>query len=112
MISIYAAQPGVLLQNLKKAARQLQISPWECDDEGDFTQARTKESRKAWLRPSAGGNVLNFSFLGPQDVVLDKGVYAFYHGRFLETLVAHFADQFAEASITSHPDGSDLFLTA
>jgi hypothetical protein len=110
MISIYAAQPGALLQNLKKAARQQRISPWECDSEGDFTPTRAKERQKAWLRPSAGGNVLNFSFLGPQDVVLEKGVYAFYHGRFLEMLVAHFADQFAEASITAQPEGSDRFL--
>ena len=112
MISIYAAQPAILLQNLKKAARQLQIPPWECDEEGDFTQSRVKEQRKAWLRPSAGGNVLNFSFLGPQDVALEKGVYALYHGRFLEMLLAGFADQFAEASITAQPDGSDLFLSA
>ena len=112
MISIYAAQPGILLQNLKKAARLQKISPWECDNEGDFTQARVKERRKAWLRPSAGGNVLNFSFLGPQDVVLDQAAYAFYHGRFLEMLVTHFADQFAEASVTAQPDGSDRFLAA
>jgi hypothetical protein len=110
MISIYAAQPGVLLQHLKKAARQNKILPWECDLEGDFTQARAKERRKAWLRPSAGGNVLNFSFLGPQDVVLEKGVYAFYHARFLEMLVAQFSEQFAEASITAQPEGSDRFL--
>ena len=110
MISIYAAQPGVLLQNLKKAARQQKISPWECDNEGDFTQARVKERLTAWLRPSAGGNVLNFSFLGPQDIALDKRAYAFYHGRFLEMLLAHFGDQFSEASITAQPEGGDRFL--
>ncbi|MHB1528617.1 MAG: hypothetical protein ACYCXT_04160 [Acidiferrobacteraceae bacterium] len=101
--------PKKLLAAYKKAIDDGHVSTWAYDTDGDFTHTADQWNRKAWLRPRVqDGKVLTLNILGPKDATLSTTVYAVYHGRFIESMLAHCDKLFREARATSLPVGGDV----
>lgn len=99
--------PAALLRDIKSGVRRGNIETWECDADGDFTHTPPQFSGKAWFRPKVDGDALVFHILGQKSMPMTKGIYAIYHGRFIEMLLAHFDSGFAHARASSLPIEGD-----
>jgi len=108
MVTIQASAPQALLAAIKKAIDSNRIQTWTYDSDGDFTHTAQQWNRKAWLRPSVQSGGLSLSILPPNGTALSKEVYAIYHGRFIEMVLAHFDTEFSGASATAMPVMSDV----
>jgi hypothetical protein len=111
-ITVETAAPKALLAAIRKAIDEKRIETWQYDADGDFTHSATQWNRKAWLRPSIYGNSLSLSILPPQDCAISTEVYAIYHGRFVEMLLAHFDQSFAQANASALPTSADILRSA
>jgi hypothetical protein len=111
-ITVETAAPKALLAAIRKAIDQKHIETWHYDADGDFTHSATQWNRKAWLRPSIYGNSLALSILPPQNGAISAEVYAIYHGRFIEMLLAHFDQSFAQAYASAVPTSADIVKSA
>jgi hypothetical protein len=100
-VRVATSQPQALLAAIKRAIEQRHVETWTYDKDGDFTHTPTQWANKCWLRPHFGSGVLTFTTLPPRGVALSKEIYAVYHGRFIEMLLAHFDSQFADAEATA-----------
>jgi hypothetical protein len=96
-----------LLADIKSAINSNRVVTWSCDSAGDFTHTPQQWSYRAWLRPHIGNGNLRFTIIGRDDTVLTKEVYAIYHGRFLEMMLAHFDGKFSISSSTAMPAAED-----
>jgi hypothetical protein len=93
--------PNKLLTSLKKAIDEKHITTWSYDKDGDFTHTAEQWKNKAWLRPEVRSDRLAFIIIKPQKAKLSKEVYAIYHGRFLESMLAHFDTIFTRGTATA-----------
>ena len=100
-IRIATSQPQALLAAIKRAIEQRHVETWAYDKDGDFTHTPTQWANKCWLRPHLGVGTLTFTTLPPRGVALSKEIYAIYHGRFIEMMLAHFDSQFSDAEATA-----------
>ena len=107
MIIFVTPSPHKLLASFKEAIAKGHIATWS-DINGDFTHTPTQWARKAWLRPTVVGNELRFAIIRPQSSNISTEVYAVYHGRFIETMLAHFDNQFTQGHASAMPVASDL----
>jgi hypothetical protein len=53
------------------------------------------------MHPVVANGSLNFGILGRKEETISSEVYAIYHGRFVEMLLAHFDDQFSAAKTSA-----------
>jgi len=111
MLTFDTSTPNNLLSRIKKLIDSGQIKTWAYDTDGDFTHTATQWNNKAWLRPHVNGSNLQFTILGPTSG-LSTEVYAIYHGRFLEMMLAHFFNSFTVSNCTPTPTGKDSVVTA
>jgi hypothetical protein len=95
-----------LVALIKDAIDNKHIQTWEYDEDGDFTHtaASGQWKNKAWL--SGRPTVNAFVILGPKGGIT-RGVYAVYHGRFIEMLLDHFHSQFNTVTASAKPAVSD-----
>ncbi|HXM22529.1 MAG TPA: hypothetical protein VN948_14835 [Terriglobales bacterium] len=100
-IRVATAQPSSLLTAIKKAIDERKVETWSYDSDGDFTHTPTQWTRKAWLRPTVQSGALVLNILNPRGTNLSREIYGVYHGRFIEMLLAHFDDRFADAHATA-----------
>jgi hypothetical protein len=101
--------PKKLLAAYKKAIDDGHVTTWAYDSDGDFTHAAEQWNRKAWLRPRVQeSEALAMHILGPKDTKVSSILYAIYHGRFVESMLAHCDELFEEANATSMPDDEDV----
>lgn len=100
-VNVQTDSPEELLNSIYSAIEDGTIQTWESDQDGDFTHSPHQWKNKAWLRPSIEGGDLVLNILWPQGQKLSKEVYAVYHGRFIEMLLAHFDDSFSDANATA-----------
>lgn len=98
-----------LVKAIKTAIDEGHVDTWEYDDDGDFTHTPSQWRNEAWLRPVPYTNELRFGILKRQDVDLSVEIYAVYHGRFIEMLLAHFEQYFLTATATSKKTDPDAF---
>src|SRR5215469_419890 len=90
--------PKKLLEAYKKAIDDGHVTTWAYDKDGDFTHTADQWKRKAWLRPKVvEGKTLVFNVIKPKDETVSSVVYAVYHGRFIESLLAHCDKLFTNA---------------
>ena len=108
-IFVSTSNPSGLLSQVKAAIDSGEIETWEYDNDGDFTHTPPQWKGKAWLRPSLSPGVLSLGILPQQSVTLGKEVYAVYHGRFIEMLMAHFDDSFSQAQATAKLVPPDVY---
>jgi hypothetical protein len=107
MIEFKSSLPQQLLSNIKKAIDAGTIATWKYDSDGDFTHTPDQWRSKAWLRPQVINGVLRFTILIPASTLRSCEVYAVYHGRFIEMMLAHFDKSFdnvAASALLSAPD--------
>jgi hypothetical protein len=105
---VYTDNPQGLLANIKAAIADGTIRTWEVDKDGDFTHATDQWRYAAWLRPRIEKGELRFIILAPVGKGMAREVYAIYHGRFLEAVLAHFDTQFSSARASAMPEAGDM----
>jgi len=93
--------PTELLATFKKKIVEKNIVTWSYDSEGDFTHTTPQWNRKAWLRPEVTSGRLALYILGPKGQNITTEIYAIYHGRFIESMLAHCDSLFSEANATA-----------
>jgi hypothetical protein len=103
MITVSTSNAAGLLQQVKAAIGSGHVQTWSVDKDGDFTHTPPQWQNKAWLRPSTVNGSLVLNLLKPQNAQLTWEVYAVYHGRFIEMLIAHFNSSFSIAQGTASP---------
>lgn len=91
-----------LLKNIHDLINQNRIQTWEYDAVGDYTMTPLQWRRQAWIRlQKEEGETIKFGIIPRRDAKLSKEVYAIYHGRFAEMLLAHFDINIAKIEISS-----------
>ena len=101
--------PKKLLAAYTKAIDDGHVTTWAYDSDGDFTHTADQWNRKAWLRPKViEAEALVLYILGPKDTKISSTIYAVYHGRFIESMLAHCDGLFAEAQATAMPIAGDI----
>ncbi|MDP3493823.1 MAG: hypothetical protein Q8R82_11965 [Hyphomonadaceae bacterium] len=108
-IIITNANPAELLKEIYKAIDEKKIITWSYDKDKDFTHATAQWENKAWFRSKIYDNELRFGIYGQKNIELTKEIYAIYHGRFIEMLLAHFDSKFGHAIATSKKTDPDNF---
>ena len=106
MITFITPNPQQLLTSLKEAIRKGHISTWS-EENGYFTHTPSQWARKAWLRASVQNSELRFAIINSQGSYVTTEVYAVYHGRFIETMLAHFDKQFNIGFASAMPTAAD-----
>lgn len=108
-MSIYVktSNPRGLLQDIKKEIDSGAIDTWSYDWDGDFTHTPEQWKYRAWLRPVFEGDRLKFSFIWSKNYRTTKMLYAIYHWRYIEMLLAHFDKIIQDATATAMPTASD-----
>lgn len=95
------------LARIKRLIDQGHIDTWAYDKDGDFTHTPPQWANKAWLRPQVKSDVLRFVIIKPEDTPLTREIFAVYHGRFIEMLIAHVADRVTNACASPNPVSGD-----
>jgi hypothetical protein len=106
-ITFRTTDPRGLLAAFKKAIDDRHAVTWAYDKDGDFTHATEQWKNKAWLRPIVGTAELRFGVLKPNNQDISKEIYAIYHGRFIESMLAHLDKRFSYCSATAMPTADD-----
>ncbi len=101
-VFVRTSQPRTLLSAIKANIDSGHIDTWEYDSDGDFTHKPPQWRKKAWLRPVVSEGMLAFGIVYPTTVTAkSKEVYAVYHGRYIEMLLAHFDEAFKDATASA-----------
>jgi len=110
MLTVKTAQANNLLDRIHKQITNGKIETWESTGSGSFTHtaASGQWKNKAWFRPSVGAGEIVFNIVRPKGGKVSKEVYAVYHGRFSEMLLAHFDDDISEIRLTALAGKGDL----
>jgi hypothetical protein len=101
-IQVGTDNPQKLLDAIYEAIDEGHIETWTYDEDGDFIHVTPDEQwvGKAWLHPVPNATFLTLNTIAPTEGLSDE-VYAVYHGRFIEMLLAHFDDEFFSAIATA-----------
>jgi hypothetical protein len=101
-----------LLDAIKELIDEGHIATWAYDRNGDFTHTASggQWKNKAWLRPVIHEDRLRFRFLKPKANEVTREIFAVYHGRFIEMLIAHVPGYFTDARATPNPDNDEAAL--
>lgn len=106
-INFETTTPKKLLAAFKKAIDDKHVVTWAYDSDGDFYHTPPQWKDKAWLRPTIfDGQRLTFNYL-TRTATTSKPDYATYHGRFIESMLAHCDELFTTSVATSMPTNSD-----
>jgi hypothetical protein len=101
--------PNKLLAAYKKAIDDGHVDTWSYDKDGDFTHTVEQWKYKAWLRPSVrAGEFLDFFIVKPKETKITTATYSIYHGRFIESMLAHCDKLFTDAFASAMPEDKDL----
>jgi hypothetical protein len=103
MVKVFAASPQELLAAIGREIDNGEITTWEMTSQGSFTHtpASGQWKNKAWLRPTIGDKSIVFNIIRPKGGNVSKEVYAVYHGRFSEMLLAHFDAELTAIRLTA-----------
>lgn len=89
-IYIKTKSPQGLLDKIKDQINKGKIDTWAYDSDGDFTHCVEQWNKHAWFSPKVESERLVFGIIGNKNIPMTKSLYAVYHGRFIEMLLAHF----------------------
>jgi hypothetical protein len=96
-----------LLTKIKKLINQGRIDTWVYDKDGDFTHTPPQWKTKAWFRPQVKPDMLRLVIFNNKNATLTREIFAVYHGRFIEMLIAHVPDDFESLSASPNPVSGD-----
>ena len=109
MLSFSTTKPKALLAAIKSAIDQGHITTWRYDSDGDFTHTPSQWAGEAWMRPQVVPNeALRFNIIYPRGKSANREIYAVYHGRFSEMMLAHFDTEFSRIVATALLASGDL----
>jgi len=111
MISFSTTTPHALLSELKKAIDERKITTWSHAN-GYFTHTPEQWRAKAWLLPTVVGSELRFGIIHPQGMTISTEIYAIYHGRFIEMMLAHFDSKLSSGWASALPTAQDKIRAA
>ena len=97
-----------LLATFKRKIDDKSVVTWSYDSDGDFTHTTQQWKNAAWLRPRVQQGKLALFILHPKDKIISVEVYAIYHGRFVESMLAHCDKLFSQAISSAMAEGEDL----
>jgi hypothetical protein len=103
-ITVPTTVPLDLLLEIKKDITTLQTDEWMCDGDGDFTLSDPEWNNKAWFRPYVKEGKLVFGIIPASEPKMSTSLFAYYHGRLLETLMGrypHMASEMQTCSVVS-----------
>ena len=100
-VKAICSNPEKVLNEIKAAIRAGTVETWELDTDWDLTHSPEQWKNQAWFRPSVQTGQLVFMIIGKESEAMSTEMYAVYHGRFIEMLLAHFDDKFSSASATA-----------
>jgi hypothetical protein len=106
MITFTTPTPNQLLTSIKEAIRKGHIATWS-EMNGYLTHTPSQWAYKAWFLPSVQNGELRFALIKPNDSNISVEVYAVYHGRFIEMMLAHFDKQFSDGFASAMPTLAD-----
>jgi hypothetical protein len=107
MLSFNTLTTHALLSELKKAIDEKKITTWLYNKDGYFTHTPEQWKAKAWLFPKVVGSELRFGIVRPQGGAVSSEIYAIYHGRFIEMMLAHFDTKFSNGWASALPTAED-----
>lgn len=107
-LSFTTANPQALLRAFTTGIDEGRIRTWSYDRDGDFTHTPDQWKNKAWLRPSIVAGALVFNIVKPQGINVSTEVYAVYHGRFLEAMLAHCDRLFSDGAASAMAQYGDI----
>ena len=91
------------VEAINVAIQSNDILTWAVDVEGDYTSSVLQWQEKAWFRPiedSFSEFNLSFGIIKARNIELTCSLYAIYHARLVEMLLAHFDDKIEDLKIT------------
>ncbi len=106
-IVVTTSDPRLLLEAIKKGTKDRRIETWEYND-GYFTHSPAQWRAQAFFRPNITGEGLVLNIIRPKDRNVSSEVYAVYHGRFIEMLLAHFDRMFDFSRASALASTGDL----
>lgn len=108
--------PRQFITNLTTKINRGSIETWEIDNEGDFTLTSQVWQNKAWFRPrfpepsNQAHQEVSFGLISSKRYRLTKAVYAVFHARLAETLLAYCDNDIEKIHITSLMDSNIDFI--
>ncbi len=101
-----------LLNEVRQQIDEGHIVTWEYNADGDFTHTASggQWKNKAWFRPVSEKERLRLRLLRPKNGNINREIFAVYHGRFIEMLIAHVPGYFTDARATPNPDKDESAL--
>lgn len=106
-VRAFTDHPGELLADIKSKFSEGKIKSWKLDEDGDLTLTLESFANQAWMRPKISSDRLLFNIIGRDGGLMSTQLYAVYHGRLVQMLLAHFDTQIKTASATAMPTTGD-----
>ena len=100
-------RPTRLLNDFKKKIDDGEIETWSYDSTGDFTHTPNQWKYRAWLRAVKDSDRLRLNIIGSKTHDLTRAIYGVYHGRVIESMLAHCYDLFSVARATAESTADD-----
>lgn len=92
--------PKKLIDKLNEKINRESIITWIVDEDGDYTHTPAQWMYRAWFKAREGGDqTIVFGLVESRKYTLTKELYAVYHGRFAEMLLAHFDGDIEDIAI-------------
>jgi hypothetical protein len=100
-ITVPNSAPLDLLLQIKKDIMTHATDEWVCDGEGDLTLSDPQWNNKAWFRPYVKEGKLVFGIIPAIEPKMNTPLFAYYHGRLLETLMGRYPHMACETQTSS-----------
>jgi hypothetical protein len=112
MAVIVATQKGRELWNaIVEGIDDGSIRTWAFDNSRKYLThigSGDQWKNRAFMKPSLSTDRLIFNIIMPRNENVTTEVYAIYHGRLIEMILAHFDKLFSSAQATAFPTTEDL----
>ncbi len=114
-INVTTGNGQAVLTAIYKAIDENKVRTWRYETHDGvkyLTHSAEQWDQKAWMKASVQQPGLVFNIVKPKSTNISTEVYAIYHGRLVEMLLAHFDGQISGAAATSMPTVSDVVKVA
>ena len=106
-VRAYTDKAASLLSAIKREIGDGRITTWKIDRDGDLTLTSEIFANRAWMRPKVLPDRLLFNIVGKKNEKTSTRVYAAFHGRLVQMLLAYFDTQLNRVTATALPTTQD-----
>jgi hypothetical protein len=114
-INVTTGNGQALLGAIFKGIDEKEVDTWRYETHDGvkyLTHSPDQWDQKEWLKATVAVPSLVLNIVKPKNTNISTVVYAVYHGRFIEMLLAHFDGQLSGASATAMPTAADVVKSA